>query len=226
MLSASTSNDKIFLSPLYDHAMAKSDREASYHHGDLRQALIEGALTLINEKKDGRTLSLREVARRVGVSNAAPYRHFADKDELLAALAEKGFRMLTAFLRAGVASADDPLRSLQASGVGYVKFAIAHPSYYRVMFSAFQPDEATCTELDEAGQEAFSVLVDAIAIAQAAGKVKPGDPQPLAWVAWSLVHGLAMLVIERQLPLMDEASVVAFAELATQSLMEGLHTQE
>lgn len=204
--------------------MAKSDREASYHHGDLRQALIEGALALISEKKDGRTLSLREVARRVGVSNAAPYRHFADKDALLAALAEKGFRMLTAFLRTGVESADEPLRSLQASGVGYVKFAIAHPSYYRVMFSAFQPGDASCAELNEAGQEAFSVLVDAIVAGQTAGEVKPGDPQQLAWVAWSLVHGLAMLVIERQLPLTDEAALVSFAEFATQSLMQGLHT--
>lgn len=203
--------------------MAKPNREAPYHHGDLRQALIDGALALINEKKDARTLSLREVARRAGVSNAAPYRHFADKDALLAALAEKGFRMLTAFLRKGVDSADDPLLGLQASGVGYVRFAIAHPSYYRVMFSAFQPEDATCSELNEAGDESFSVLVEAIIAGQSAGKVKSGAPQQLAWVAWSMVHGLAMLVIERQLPLMDEASVVAFAETATQALMEGLH---
>ncbi len=203
--------------------MAKPDREASYHHGDLRQALIEGALALINEKKHARTLSLREVARRAGVSNAAPYRHFADKDALLAALAEKGFRMLTAFLREGVDSADDPLLRLQASGVGYVRFAIANPSYYRVMFSAFQPEDATCSKLNEAGKASFAVLVEAVVAGQSAGKIKSGDPQQLAWVAWSLVHGLAMLVIERQLPLMDEASVVAFAETATQSLTQGLH---
>ena len=67
--------------------MVKSGRDASYHHGDLRQALIDGAVALIRENQDGKTLSMREVARRAGVSNAAPYRHFADKDALLAAVA-------------------------------------------------------------------------------------------------------------------------------------------
>ncbi|MEO0395304.1 MAG: TetR/AcrR family transcriptional regulator [Cyanobacteria bacterium P01_A01_bin.137] len=205
--------------------MVKSGRDASYHHGDLRQALIDGALALIRENQDGETLSMREVARRAGVSNAAPYRHFADKDALLAAVAEKGFRLLTAALKAGLDSvADDPVRSLQASGVAYVKFAIAYPAYYRVMFSALQPGEPTCPELNDAGDEAFSVLVGAITQGQTADKLKPGDPPQLAWVAWSLVHGLAMLVIERQLPLTDEASITAFAELAVQTLGEGLNS--
>ncbi len=203
--------------------MSKFDHETAYHHGDLRQALIDSALTLIKEKQDAKTLSMREVARRAGVSNAAPYRHFADKDALLAAVAVKGFRILASYLREGVNSIPgEPLRQLQASGVAYVQFAVAYPSYYRVMFSAFQPRDAKSPELNEAGLKAFGVLVEIIAGAQAAGQVRPGEPQPLAWVAWSLVHGLAMLVIERQLPLMDEASVVAFTELATQSLVEGL----
>ncbi len=203
--------------------MVKSDRETSYHHGDLRQALIEGALALIKEKQDAKTLSMREVARRAGVSNAAPYRHFADKDALLAAVAEKGFRLLTVYLQEGVNSkSGEPLHQLQASGVAYVKFAIAHPSYYRVMFSAFQPGEPHCSDLSEAGLEAFGVLVETIISGQKAGQIKTGDPQQIAWVAWSLVHGLAMLVIEHQLPLMDEATIVAFAQMATQSLVEGL----
>ena len=203
--------------------MAKFDRETAYHHGDLRQALIDSALALIKEKQDAKTLSMREVARRAGVSNAAPYRHFADKDALLAAVAAKGFRILASYLREGVNSIPgEPLRQLQASGVAYVHFAIAYPSYYRVMFSAFQPGDAKSPELNEAGLDAFGVLVEIIVGAQAAGQVRPGEPQQLAWVAWALVHGLAMLVIERRLPLMDEASVVAFAEFATQSLVEGL----
>ena len=203
--------------------MPKSDRKAAYHHGDLRQALIDSALALIQEKQDAKTLSMREVARQAGVSNAAPYRHFADKDALLAAVAVKGFRILTGYLREGVNSVPgEPLQQLQASGVAYVKFAIAHPSYYRVMFSAFQPGDAKSPELNEAGLDAFGVLVEVIASGQAVGQVRPGEARQLAWVAWSLVHGLAMLAIERQLPLVDEASVVAFAELATQSLVEGL----
>ncbi len=203
--------------------MSKFDRKTAYHHGDLRQALIDSALALIKEKQDAKTLSMREVARRAGVSNAAPYRHFADKDALLAAVAAKGFRILASYLREGVNSIPgEPLRQLQASGVAYVQFAIAYPSYYRVMFSAFQPGDAKSPELNEAGLGAFGVLVEVIASGQAVGQVRPGEPQQLAWVAWSVVHGLAMLLIERQLPLMDEASVVAFAELATQSLVEGL----
>ena len=203
--------------------MSKSDRETAYHHGDLRQALIDSALALIEEKQDAKTLSMREVARRAGVSNAAPYRHFADKDALLAAVAEKGFRILASYLREGVKSVpEEPLQQLQVSGMAYVKFAIAYPSYYRVMFSAFQPGDTKSPELTEAGLKAFGVLGEIIVGGQAAGQVKSGDPRQLAWVAWSLVHGLAMLVIERQLPLMDESSVVAFAELATQSLVEGL----
>ena len=203
--------------------MSKLNRETAYHHGDLRQALIDSALALIKEKQDAKTLSMREVARRAGVSNAAPYRHFADKDALLAAVAAKGFRILASYLREGVNSIPgEPLRQLQASGVAYVQFASAYPSYYRVMFSAFQPGDAKSPELNEAGLDAFGVLVEIIVGGQAAGQVRPGEPQQLAWVAWSLVHGLAMLVIERQLPLMDEASVVAFTELATQSLVEGL----
>ena len=207
--------------------MVKSGRDASYHHGDLRQALLDGAVALIRQNQDGKTLSTREVARRVGVSNAAPSRHFADKDALLAAVAEKGFRLLTAALKAGVESAtDDPVRSLQASGVAYVKFAIAHPAYYRVMFSAFQPGESTCPDLNDAGDDAFLVLVGAITQGQTADKIKSGNSQQLAWVAWSLVHGLAMLVIERQLPLTDESSIAAFAELAVQTLGEGLNSAQ
>ena len=203
--------------------MSKSDRETAYHHGDLRQSLIDSSLALIEEKQNAKTLSMREVARRAGVSNAAPYRHFADKEALLAAVAEKGFRILASYLREGVNSLPgEPLQQLQTSGMAYVKFAIAHPSYYRVMFSAFQPGDAKSPELTEAGLDAFGVLTEIVVDGQAAGQVKSGDPRQLAWVAWSLVHGLAMLVIERQLPLMDEASVVAFSELATQSLVEGL----
>ena len=92
--------------------------KSNYHHGDLRQALIDGAIALIAEQ-DISSLSLREVARRVGVSHAAPYRHFADKEALLAAVAEEGFIRLTASMRQQQQMVfDDPLQRLQATGVG------------------------------------------------------------------------------------------------------------
>lgn len=203
--------------------MPKPAKETPYHHGDLRQSLIEAALELITEKQDAKTLSLREVARRVGVSHAAPYRHFADKEALLAAVAEEGFHLLLSYLRDAMAQvSSDPVRRLQASGVGYVRFAIAHPSHYRVMFSALQADCLDYPGLQESGDQAFAVMVNEITAGQAAGRMKAGDPQQLAWISWSLVHGLAMLLIERQLPLADEQDIVALTELATQFSMEGL----
>ncbi|MEO0533317.1 MAG: TetR/AcrR family transcriptional regulator [Cyanobacteria bacterium P01_A01_bin.123] len=208
--------------------MAKSSGENPYHHGDLRQSLIDAALALIAEKRDASTLSLREVARRVGVSHAAPYRHFPDKDTLLAAVAEEGFHILTRCLQGGVdKTPDDPLRELQASGVAYIKFARSHPSHYRVMFSAFQPsNNSAYPSLNTAAQAAFAVLLDAIANGQAIGKIKGGDAHHLAWVTWSLVHGLAMLLIEQQLPIVDEQDVVALSELATRSLIHGIRPDE
>lgn len=202
--------------------MPQSAKERPYHHGNLRQSLIDAALELIAEKQDAKTLSLREVARRVGVSHAAPYRHFADKEALLAAVAEEGFHLLLDYLHRAMVHIDEPARRLQASGVGYVRFAIAHPSHYRVMFSTLQVDYLNYPGLNEAGAKAFAVMVDEIMAGQAAGQMKTGDPQQLAWVSWSLVHGLSMLLIEHQLPLTDEQDIEALAEFATQSSMEGL----
>jgi len=206
--------------------MTKSPSETSYHHKDLRQSLIRAALELIAQKQDASTLSLREVARRVGVSNAAPYRHFADKNVLLAAVAEEGFHILTRCLNSSIEKAsEDPLEQLQASGIAYVKFAISHPSHYRVMFSAFKADNLCYPPLNAAGEEAFAVLMDAIANGQQAGKIKAGETQQLAWVTWSLVHGLAMLLIDHQLPITDEQAIVSVAELATQSLIDGMRVK-
>ena len=207
--------------------MPKSDRETTYHHGDLRLSLIQAALALIAEKEDAKTLSLREVARRVGVSHTAPYRHFADKDTLLAAVAEEGFHILKRSLQRSLEeTSGDALLKLQASGVAYVKFAVSHPSHYRVMFGIFQPDNPDYPSLNAAGHDAFDVLVEAIANGQATEQIQAGDPLQLACVAWSLVHGLAMLLIERQLPLTDEQEIVALTEFATRSLNQGLRFEK
>lgn len=194
----------------------------TYHHGDLRQTLINAALELISEH-DINKLSLREVARRVGVSHAAPYRHFPDKDALLAAIAQEGFHVLTHYLEEAVQKvADDPLKQLQASGVAYVQFAIDRSSHYRVMFGAFRANNPDHPALTKAGQAALAVLVNVIVVGQTAGVVSLGDPRQLAWVAWSLVHGLAMLLIDNQLPISDETAIASIASLATQTLIQGI----
>jgi AcrR family transcriptional regulator len=196
--------------------------KTTYHHGDLRQALIDGAIALITEQ-DVNNLSLREVARRVGVSHAAPYRHFQDKESLLAAVAEEGYIGLTEAMNRGMVQApEDPLKRLEATGVAYVLFAIAHPSHYRVMFSSFRGEKTLHPERAHAGWQAFQVLLNGIQAGQDAGVLRSGDAMQLAWVAWSTVHGLAMLLIDGRLPITNPDEIGALAEFVTRTLTKGL----
>lgn len=208
-----------------------TQQKDSYHHGDLRQALVEAAIELIAQQ-DVSSLSLREIARRVGVSHAAPYRHFADKDALLATLAEEGFRGLADALNTAVKQAPEhPLQRLEASGVAYVEYAFAHPSHYRVMFGWYRSEQLasdnqrkrdTNPAVFTASQQAFMVLVNIVIEGQAKGVIRSGEPKQLAWVAWSLVHGLAMLLIDAQLPLSNAADIVSIANFMTKTLTQGL----
>jgi AcrR family transcriptional regulator len=196
--------------------------KTTYHHGDLRQALIDGAISLIAEQ-DVSSLSLREVARRVGVSHAAPYRHFQDKESLLAAVAEEGFIGLTEAMNRGIEQApDEPLKRLEATGVAYVQFAVAHPSHYRVMFGSYHEEQVPHRESAQAGWQAFQVLFNAIETGQSAGAVRAGDTMQLAWVAWSTVHGLAMLLIDGRLPVYQAQDIQALSEFVTRTLIAGL----
>src|SRR5437667_2422178 len=108
-------------------------KKRPYHHGNLRQALIDAALELIEERGVS-ALTLREVARRVGVTHAAPQRQFADLAALVAAVAEQGFRGLPAHVAAVRGSARTPAQRLRALGVAYVEYALAHPAHLRVIF--------------------------------------------------------------------------------------------
>src|SRR6266545_4828439 len=108
-------------------------RKASYHHGDLRHALLESALAIVSEE-GVRDVSLREVARRAGVTYAAPYHHFADKSALLAAVGAQGFEGLIEELERAQARSENLERQLLAMSEAYLTFARTHPSHYRVMF--------------------------------------------------------------------------------------------
>lgn len=200
--------------------MVLMNEKTTYHHGELRQALIEGAIALITEK-DVSSLSLREVARRIGVSHAAPYRHFEDKEALLAAVAQAGFLGLTSALKVEIQTVKHPLQRLEASGVAYVQYAQAHPSHYRVMFGTPRGEQNKYPDLAEAVEQAFIVLVNIIEAGQAVGAIKPGEPKQLAQVAWSLVHGLAMLLIDGQL-LGSNVEIETLASFVTQTLVTGL----
>ncbi len=155
-------------------------RPRTYHHGDLRAALVQAALDLL-EKQGPEGVVLREVARRAGVSHNAPYRHFPSREALLAALAAEGFR---AFARQ-MASA-----SAQSMGEAYVAFALERPQLFRLMFGG-SVKLASDPALATAARGAYEGLVAAF---RDRGDV--ADPQIAAAAAWSLVHGLAHLLLD------------------------------
>ncbi|MBI2527927.1 MAG: TetR/AcrR family transcriptional regulator [Candidatus Rokubacteria bacterium] len=174
-------------------------RRKSYHHGDLRRALLDAARELV-QTAGAEALTLRAAARLAGVSQAAPYRHFADKRTLLAAVAEEGFRALTEAMRQATAmQSGDPLSRFRALGLSYVGFAVDHPAHFRVMFGRETADKAAHPGLREAAEETFAVLVDALTECQRAGLARPGDPAELAISAWAAVHGLSALLLDGQL---------------------------
>lgn len=168
-----------------------------YHHGDLRGALLAEGLRLL-ATRDVEDLSLREVARGVGVSATSVYRHFPDKDALMAALAQEGLARLAEAQKAASAEAGGGKAGFAATGRAYVRFALANPALFRLIFAS--PCRGKADEHDEA--EAMTLLR-----ANAAAEIGADRADPAARVnaihAWSLVHGLAMLMLDRQIPADD-----------------------
>lgn len=190
----------------------------TYHHGDLRQSLIEAALVHL-KTKDVKSLSLREVARQAGVSHTAPYRHFADKADLLAAVAEEGFTEFGRYLQDAVDRAHtEPIESLRATGVAYVRYALDHPTHFRVMFSHYPLEPSENGSLEVVSQGTFQILVDIIRAGQAAKTIKSGDPRTLALGKWALVHGLAMLMLDGMLPAEGEAAIALVRSVVTNDI--------
>jgi AcrR family transcriptional regulator len=196
----------------------------SYHHGDLRRALLDAARVLV-EREGRQALTLRATARMAGVSQAAPYRHFQDKDALLAAVAEEGLRALAAFLEDAAAKhPDDPRARLQALGVAYVRFASTRTSHFQGMFAIETPELDAYPSLSEAYEAVAAPLLEAIIACQRGGLVANGDPRELALVAWSIVHGLAVLAVGGQVPrlLGETREPGKLAQSVTLQLMNGL----
>lgn len=166
--------------------------------GPLAGSLLGAAVALITERGP-QGFSLREVARRARVSEAAPYWHFPSKEALLAAVAEQGFVALANAMEEVRARTKDPRGRLQAIGVAYVRFALTHPSHLRLMFGAEIRDKDAHPSLHAAGERAYGLLVATIIEAQQAGYARRCDPEELAVPAWALVHGLSALLIDGQL---------------------------
>lgn len=172
--------------------------KANYHHGDLRRALMDVSIDIL-KKHEVETLNLRKLAVLAGVSPGAPYHHFADRAELVAAIANEGFELLEGSMRKATATcANEASARLEALGQAYVHFAISHPGYFRVMFRRETHNNAT-TAMRGAGQRTFQLLCDAITACQQAGSAPAGDPQPLILHAWAAVHGLSTLLVDGDL---------------------------
>jgi AcrR family transcriptional regulator len=191
-----------------------------YHHGDLRQALVRSALEILVSEAGVAGLSLRAAARRAQVSAMAPYRHFADKEALLAAVAEYGFRELAARLTAATAAAADPRVGLGALGVAYVLFAREQPSLFKLMFGPMIEQKSGHPDLDEAGGACFNALRQAVA----AAKFFDGDSDAgdVALACWSLVHGLSALIVDGRLAEYDSGPAEAVATRLTRLLSDSL----
>jgi AcrR family transcriptional regulator len=169
-----------------------------YHHGGLRRALLDATLAIV--AREGTTgLSLRAVARRVGVSPQASYNHFRDRAALLGAAAEEGLRELARGLQEARDAAHGPGERLEATGIAYVAFANSHAAHFRLLSAPDLAEKRSDPGLSAAYEEAFGVLLGAIEECQRAGIVRGGDAHALALAAWATVHGLAWLVVDKQI---------------------------
>jgi AcrR family transcriptional regulator len=177
--------------------MAARKRPKPYHHGDLREALISAATSLL-EDEGVEGFTLRECARRAGVSHAAPAHHFATSADLLAEVAARGFeRFVDSLDQAARSAIGTPVKKLEAMGLAYVGFAIANPAVYGLMF---RQGNATMTSphLKSAATAAWEQLLAGVEAAIAAeGK---GEAITKAAAVWALVHGTATLILDRKLP--------------------------
>jgi AcrR family transcriptional regulator len=191
-----------------------------YHHGNLRQALLEGAVRVIAELGPS-SFTLREVARRAGVSHNAPYRHFRDKDALLAAVAAQGFRELKRSMLEAGERQSNALEKLKQSGIAYVAFAVRRPEHFTAMFDA-PVISSKEPEYLQASQEAFQTLVSYIRDSQEEGYLPAGNTMERALYAWSLVHGIAKLAVAARFPFRTKAALLKFAKFAIDESVPGV----
>jgi AcrR family transcriptional regulator len=185
--------------------MAKAQaraQERPYHHGDLRRAIVRAALELLSETQS-LEFSLRELARRAGVSHNAPYKHFADKGELLAAVSAAGFDALAKQANDDIARIASPRAQLFAMVRVYIRFGVENPALYRLMFGGYLsgPDESR-PAIERAAAEKIKALFEAAIVSGALGEPVANTPRNVPRIAgailacWSLMHGLTLLLAD------------------------------
>lgn len=161
--------------------------KSRYHHGDLRAALLEQGQALLAEVGPD-AFSLNELARRIGVSSAAPYRHFEDRNAILDAIADEGYGHFHAGLKQAIAESADAGDAIRRIGIAYLRFAARHPSFFKIMFRDRDGRP------HDVGPASFETLVDTVAAAQGAGRLYDGmSPRVMARSIWAILHGAATL---------------------------------
>lgn len=199
--------------------MALDQPDRRYHHGDLRRAIIETAQAMLREDK-GWEFTLREIARRAGVSHAAPYKHFPDKSALLAELATLGFVELATALNAAKPKAAASMRDeVVPMAQTYIAFALQNPALYRLMFSA-EEGRSTGLHLSDSALSVFDVTLDLLRRGQVAGVIRNRPIQGQGAACWAMLHGFAMLAIDGLL--VPEKVGSNPLEAALDTLIEGL----
>lgn len=188
----------------------------SYHHGDLRGALLEAGMAML-EQAPHEELGLRKLAREVGVSATAVYRHFPDKESLLREIANQGFTMMGKMQAAAAAAvaSQGGRASFAAVGAAYVRFALKHPAVFRLMFSSAPPQDLFSLKLEDVAGPLRALRQHVAALAPAGASEV--DKKIISIRAWSLVHGLAVLALDRMI-LADDALIDAVIAGAVKEL--------
>jgi AcrR family transcriptional regulator len=207
--------------------LIRKPENSPYHHGNLRESLIAAALLRLDEQR-GEALSLRELAKTVGVSIAAVYRHFSSKDALLAEVAVDGFERLVALWERTLPSLADvgAEQRFQRLGESYITFALAAPALYRLMF--VHDDVRQFPALQAAGQHCFQYVLRTAADAVREAGAQASWALPAANAAWSLAHGYVMLSLSGRLTATDKkpdlspASAPRFLQLPKEALKASL----
>jgi|HigsolmetaAR201D_1030396.scaffolds.fasta_scaffold14961_2 AcrR family transcriptional regulator len=170
--------------------------KSSYHHGNLKVALIDAGIAILNEQGLP-ALSLRNVAQRIGVSHTAPYAHYNDKHALIAAIAAAGYQEFTQTLQAiELQHADKPLAQLCSSAWAYYQFSQRSPAHFRLTFSGTVEQQHDYPDFIAAAHECFNQVLSIVGNAQRAQLLKPGPIELLTISVWGMVHGVVLLLLE------------------------------
>jgi len=173
-------------------------KKKTYHHGDLKNALIKAGADILS-KEGVSALSLRKVAQKAGVSHAAPYAHFADKQALIAAISTAGYKQLyEQIAQAADQYRAEPLRRFVEASWAYVQFALDEPDQFKVTLSGMIEKEQNYPAFVETAKQTFGLVVEVVEQCQQAGILRPGASDLMAVSVWALIHGFVTLLLENQ----------------------------